>query len=228
MIKAVQHPLRGLFVRYYFLKMCKERLPDKGSEYEGEGGDINDAIDIIMINLTDMNKLWIRMSGGNKEKNKREKERIDLKVVVGENLLRLSSLDGVNIDVYKETVLPRIIELIISSKDPISQQYLIDCTISTFPDDYHLATLQELLECCTTKLDAKVDIKTIFIRLMDRLAEYAQDSEAQLENLFGEVDIYQMFKINIERMVDTASSLEFKNVLDLMVAYLKFTLRCYQ
>jgi vacuolar protein sorting-associated protein 35 len=44
-------------------------------------------------------------------------------------------------DVYKETVLPRIIELIISSKDPISQQYLIDCTISTFPDDYHLGTL---------------------------------------------------------------------------------------
>jgi hypothetical protein len=36
-----------------------------------------------------------------------------------------------------------------------------------------------------------------------------------------------MFKINIDRMVDTASSLEFKNVLDLMVAYLKFTLRCY-
>lgn len=36
------------------------------------------------------------MSGGNKEKPKREKERIDLKVVVGENLLRLSSLEGVN------------------------------------------------------------------------------------------------------------------------------------
>ena len=62
MIKAVQHPLRGLFVRYFFLKMCKERLPDKGSEYEGEGGDINDAIEIIIINLTEMNKLWIRMS----------------------------------------------------------------------------------------------------------------------------------------------------------------------
>jgi vacuolar protein sorting-associated protein 35 len=48
-----------------------------------------------MVNLTEMNKLWIRMSGGNKEKPKREKERIDLKVVVGENLLRLSSLEGV-------------------------------------------------------------------------------------------------------------------------------------
>lgn len=33
MMKAVQNPLRGLFLRYYFLKMCKDRLPDTGSEY---------------------------------------------------------------------------------------------------------------------------------------------------------------------------------------------------
>lgn len=64
MIKAVQHPLRGLFLRYYFLKMCKQRLPDKGSEYEGEGGDVMDAINVITRNLTEMNKLWIRMGGG--------------------------------------------------------------------------------------------------------------------------------------------------------------------
>jgi len=33
MLKAVQNPLRGLFLRYYFLKMCKDRLPDTGSEF---------------------------------------------------------------------------------------------------------------------------------------------------------------------------------------------------
>ena len=33
MVKAVQHPLRGLFLRYYFLKMCKDKLPDKDNEY---------------------------------------------------------------------------------------------------------------------------------------------------------------------------------------------------
>ncbi len=31
MLKTVQNPLRGLFVRYYFLKTCKDRLPDRGS-----------------------------------------------------------------------------------------------------------------------------------------------------------------------------------------------------
>jgi vacuolar protein sorting-associated protein 35 len=36
-----------------------------------------------------------------------------------------------------------------------------------------------------------------------------------------------MFKKNIDRMVETSQSMEFKNVLDLIVAFLKFTLRCY-
>ena len=35
MLKGIQHPLKGLFVRYYFLKLMKDKLPDTGSEYEG-------------------------------------------------------------------------------------------------------------------------------------------------------------------------------------------------
>ena len=31
MMKAVQNPVRGLFLRYYFLKFCKDRLPDTAS-----------------------------------------------------------------------------------------------------------------------------------------------------------------------------------------------------
>lgn len=50
-----------MFIRYYFLKLCKDRLPDTGSEYEGVGGNIDDAIEIILRNLSEMNKLWIRM-----------------------------------------------------------------------------------------------------------------------------------------------------------------------
>ena len=39
MVKGVQQPTRGLFLRYYLLKMMKDILPDKGNEYEGEGGE---------------------------------------------------------------------------------------------------------------------------------------------------------------------------------------------
>ena len=48
---------------------------------------MHDSVRFILDNLGEMNKLWIRMQG-NKEKMKREKERIDLKVTVGENLHR--------------------------------------------------------------------------------------------------------------------------------------------
>jgi len=96
MIKGVQTPLRALFLRYYFLKMCKDKLPDAGNVYMEDGGELKDSINCILINLSEMNKLWIRIAGNKENKPKREKERIDLKVTVGENLHRLSSLDGVN------------------------------------------------------------------------------------------------------------------------------------
>jgi len=43
--------------------------------------------------------------------------------------------------------------------------------------------LQEILECCTNNLEPKVDVKTIFIRLMDRLAAFALESETTVANL---------------------------------------------
>lgn len=33
MVKGVQHPMRGLFLRYYLLKMIKEKLPDINNDY---------------------------------------------------------------------------------------------------------------------------------------------------------------------------------------------------
>ena len=50
----------------------------------------------------------------------------------------------------------------------MSQQYLLDCIISAFPDEYHLHTLEVILETCTEGINPKCDIKTIFIRLMER------------------------------------------------------------
>ena len=61
MIKGVQQPTRGLFLRYYLLKMMKDILPDKGSEYEGENCNSNDAVDFILQNMSEMNRLWVRL-----------------------------------------------------------------------------------------------------------------------------------------------------------------------
>jgi len=57
MVKGVQQPTRGLFLRYYLMKMMKDILPDKDTAFEGEGGDVNDAIDFILQNMSEMNRL---------------------------------------------------------------------------------------------------------------------------------------------------------------------------
>lgn len=35
MCRAVQHPMRGLFLRSYLSQVSRDKLPDIGSEYEG-------------------------------------------------------------------------------------------------------------------------------------------------------------------------------------------------
>ena len=57
----VQHPTRGLFLRSYLCQVSRSLLPDTGSEYEGEGGTVLDALDFLLQNFTEMNKLWVRM-----------------------------------------------------------------------------------------------------------------------------------------------------------------------
>ena len=51
-----------------------------------------------------MNKLWVRMQhqGHTKEKDRREKERLELRILVGTNLVRLSQLEGVDTALYQK------------------------------------------------------------------------------------------------------------------------------
>ena len=46
---------------FLWLQVSRGLLPDTGSEYEGEGGSITDAVDFLLVNFTEMNKLWVRM-----------------------------------------------------------------------------------------------------------------------------------------------------------------------
>lgn len=92
---------------------------------------MKDAVSFLLQNLVESNRLWVRLQtqGGAKEKKKREKERLDLRVLVGANLVRLSQLEGMDVHEYKENILPKILEEMLSCKDTIAQSYLMDCII---------------------------------------------------------------------------------------------------
>ena len=121
-----------------------------------------------------MNKLWVRLQhqGHSREREKREIERKDLRILVGTNLVRLSQLEGVDLDMYRRTILPSVLEQVVNCKDVIAQEYLMEVVIQVFTDDFHLHTLGPFLGACAN-LHPRVNIKNIVIQLIDRLAAFA-------------------------------------------------------
>lgn len=110
---GVQNPLRGLFLRNYLLQCTRNVLPDV-PENEGETpeGNVRDSVDFVLMNFAEMNKLWVRMQhqGHSRERQAREKEREELRILVGTNLVRLSQLESVTLEKYQKLVLPGILE----------------------------------------------------------------------------------------------------------------------
>jgi vacuolar protein sorting-associated protein 35 len=142
--------------------------------YPRPGGNLQDSIGFVLTNFIEMNKLWVRLQhqGHSKEREKRETERRDLRILVGTNLVRLSQLEGVDLDMYTQTILPSILEQVVNCKDVIAQEYLMEVVIQVFTDDFHLHTLGPFLSACAN-LHPRVNIKGIVIALIDRLAAFA-------------------------------------------------------
>jgi len=178
MCKGVQHPTRGLFLRNYLAEMTKDKLPDLSSD--PADGDVRDSVDFILNNFTEMNKLWVRLHMGPlREREKREAQRKALQTLVGKNLSHLNSLEGIDVEMYKDTILPRILEQIVGCHDRLAQQYLMEVSVQVFPDEFHIATLDKFLDACG-KLVPRVDLKNILASLIERLACFAQTSQSSI------------------------------------------------
>ena len=226
-IKGVQNPLRGLFCRYFLLKMIKDKLPDKGNEFEKQGASFEDTIKFILTNLNEMNSLWIRLNtGASEDRNIREKERNELKILVGENITRLSSLNGMSIEIYQKQVLPKVIETLLECADTLSQFYLLECVIHAFPDEYNIHCMNTLLETCT-KLQSNVDVKALFIALMEKLARYVDNSKDEKDVVASAEKIFELLKTNTDKIIQNwTSPADTNKLIELQVAFMKFTIKC--
>ncbi|KDO84916.1 hypothetical protein CISIN_1g036120mg [Citrus sinensis] len=227
MCRGVQHPIRGLFLRSYLAQVSRDKLPDIGSEYERDAETVMDAVEFVLQNFTEMNKLWVRMQhqGPGRVREKREKERNELRDLVGKNLHVLSQIEGVDLEMYKENVLPRVLEQVVNCKDELAQYYLMDCIIQVFPDEYHLQTLETLLGACP-QLQPTVDIKTVLSRLMDRLSNYAVSSADVLPE-FLQVEAFAKLSNAIGKVIDAQVDMPIVGAISLYVSLLTFTLRVH-
>ena len=85
-VKCVQNPLRGLCLRHFLLQATRDKLPD--------GEKVQIAIDFVLKNFVEMNKLWVRIQHlpgdvrSKEQRKRRERERNELRILVGTNLYR--------------------------------------------------------------------------------------------------------------------------------------------
>ena len=84
----------------------------------------------------------------------------------------------------------------------------MECIIHVFPDEYHLNTLDTILKACC-ELQKGVDIKSIIVSLIDRLATYASAPES---NLPTGVDVFGLFYKNLASIVQVRNNNIIKNI----------------
>ncbi|KAI9673156.1 MAG: Vacuolar protein sorting-associated protein 35 [Caeruleum heppii] len=170
MSRGVQHPVRGLFLRYYLSGQARDHLPTGTGD--GPEGNLQDSISFILTNFVEMNKLWVRLQhqGHSREREQRTKERQELQLLVGSNLVRLSQL--VDLEAYKNIILQPLLEQVVQCRDVLAQEYLLEVVTQVFPDDFHLHTLDQFLPAIA-RLNPHVNVKAIVIGLMDKLSAYA-------------------------------------------------------
>ncbi|KAI1874477.1 hypothetical protein JX265_004685 [Neoarthrinium moseri] len=177
MSRGVQHPIRGLFLRYYLSGQARDFLPT--GEGDGPEGNLQDSINFVLTNFVEMNKLWVRLQhqGHSREREQRTKERKELQLLVGSNIVRLSQL--VDLETYSNGILAPLLEQVVQCRDVLAQEYLLEIITQVFPDEFHLHTLDQFL-AAVSRLNPHVNVKAIVIGLMDRLSAYAE-RESQVE-----------------------------------------------
>ncbi|KAH6646145.1 vacuolar protein sorting-associated protein [Truncatella angustata] len=177
MSRGVQHPIRGLFLRYYLSGQARDYLPT--GDGDGPEGNLQDSINFVLTNFVEMNKLWVRLQhqGHSRDREQRTRERKELQLLVGSNIVRLSQL--VDLEAYTNGILAPLLEQVVQCRDVLAQEYLLEIITQVFPDEFHLHTLDQFL-AAVSRLNPHVNVKAIVIGLMDRLSAYAE-RESQVE-----------------------------------------------
>jgi len=75
----------------------------------------------MLNNLNESIKLWVRIGlDEGFKRSARKKMKMQIRLLLGENIQVLSKFKGVTCEKYKQTVLPKLLKIIISHKDSIA------------------------------------------------------------------------------------------------------------
>lgn len=238
MCRGVQNPIRGLFLRYYLSQKTKELLLTPEDTLDSQTGShskeeyaLKFNSNFTVTNFIEMNKLWVRLQyqGPLKERELRTKERIELQILVGSQIVRLSQLIDDNFKVYSKEILPVILEQIIQCKDLISQEYLMDVVFQVFSDQFHFETLPQLLNT-TLHLHPEASINKIASILCQRLVDFHErefDDDEELKSRIKNIDVFEIFWTYLNELGQKRPDLPLKQFISLVVTILNLSYRWY-
>ncbi|CAI4034278.1 hypothetical protein SMKI_10G0630 [Saccharomyces mikatae IFO 1815] len=224
MCRGVQNPIRGLFLRYYLSQRTKELLPEDDPSFNSQ---------FIMNNFIEMNKLWVRLQhqGPLRERETRTRERKELQILVGSQLVRLSQIIDDNFQMYRQDILPTILEQVIQCRDLVSQEYLLDVICQVFTDEFHLKTLDTLLQT-TLHLNPDVSINKIVLTLVDRLNDYVtrqleEEPNTTSSNAYLDMDVFGTFWDYLTLLNNERPDLSLQQFIPLVESVIVLSLKWY-
>ncbi|KAI9343524.1 vacuolar protein sorting-associated protein 35 [Obelidium mucronatum] len=243
MTLGVQHPVRGLFLRYYLTSMCRDYMPN--GDVDNIFGCRLDSIQFLLQNFVEMNKLWVRLQyiGHSREREQREMERRELKLLVGSNLLRLSQIDGLTPEIFVNLILPSIMSEVVNCRDVMAQEYLMEVVIQVFPDDFHLHTL-DLFLSATSQLSRNVNVKQTIMSLVNRFTAFARrareehaikvkeasakgETLAPISGIPNEIPLFEIFWEQVTQHIGVRPEFELHDVITLLSSLIELSTGCY-
>ena len=166
------------------------------------------------------------------ERERREKERLELRDIVGKNLTVLSQLEGVDIKTYSEIVLPRVLEQIVNCRDDVAQPYLMIALAQAFPSEYHLATCADFLTAVCS-LKPTVQMSAIFTSLSERLSSYLDELDLSEEEKttrraeFDERDCVKIFLSSAQMIANENREISALEIVQIYRSIADFVLKQY-
>lgn len=112
---------------------------------------------------------------------------------------------------------------VVACQDVIAQQYLMECLIQTFPDEFHLRTLSTLMGAIPS-LQPGIRLHAVIGGLLTRLGEFAAKGSEHLQ-LFREVDAAVQLERACKDIIEgpMGTSMPGADLVKLHMAQLRFT-----
>lgn len=90
-----------------------------------------------------------------------------------------------------------------------------------------MQSLEPLLDT-TSNLNPNVDIKSIFINLMEKLSKFAASADSDVVTINKDLDIFKLFKKYTDKIIqEQGRTIEVARLLELEVAFMNFSIKTY-